>query len=89
MAYSPLNQGLLARHRVVKAVAARVGATPIQVALAWLLDFPDVIAVPKSSRAEGVDEIMRAVGLALSREDRNELSRAFPAPHASARMETT
>ena len=89
MAYSPLNQGSLARHRVVKAVAARAGATPVQVALAWLLSFPDVVAIPKSARVEGVDEIVGTVALTLAQEDRDELERTFPLPLASARMETT
>jgi diketogulonate reductase-like aldo/keto reductase len=89
MAYSPLDQGALARHRVVKAVAARLGATPVQVALAWLMSHADVAAIPKSSRIEGVDEILGATQVSLSQEDRDELERAFPKPAASARMETT
>ncbi len=89
MAYSPLNQGSLARHRALRAVATRVGATPVQVALAWLLKFPDVIAIPKSARVEGVDEIVGTLELALTGEDHDELARAFPLPKAPARMETT
>lgn len=89
MAYSPLNQGSLARHRAVKAVAARLGATPVQVALAWLMSCPDVVAIPKSARIEGIDEIAGARELILAQADRDELERAFPPPHASARIETT
>ena len=89
MAYSPLNQGSLARHRVVKAVAARLGVTPVQVAVAWLLSHPDVVAIPKSARMEGIDEIAAAEEVMLSQEDRDELERALPKPPASARMETT
>lgn len=89
MAYSPLNQGSLVRHRVVQAVAARLGATPVQVAVAWLLLHPDVVAIPKSSRVEGIDEIIAAAKVTLSQHDRDELERALPKPHASARMETT
>ncbi len=89
MAYSPLNQGSLVKHRVVTAVAARLGATPVQVALAWLLSFPDVAAIPKSARVEGIDEIAGALALILARVDLDELERAFPLPHGSARMETT
>jgi diketogulonate reductase-like aldo/keto reductase len=89
MAYSPLNQGSLAKHRAVKALAARLSATPVQVALAWLLSFPDVVAIPKSARIKGIDEIAGALKLVLAQEDRDELERAFPLPHASARIETT
>ena len=89
MAYSPLNQGSLARHRVVKAVATRLGTTPVQVAVAWLLSHPDVVAIPKSARIEGIDEIAAAAELTLTQDHRDELERAFPPPPASARMETT
>ncbi len=89
MAYSPLNQGSLPRHRVVKAVAARLGATPVQVAVAWLLSQPDVVAIPKSSRVEGIDEIAAVVEITLNEQDREELERVFSPPAASARMETT
>jgi diketogulonate reductase-like aldo/keto reductase len=89
MAYSPLNQGSLLRHRAVKAVASRLDATPAQVAIAWLLTFPDVVVIPKSSRLEGVDEIAATRSISLSAVDMAELSAAFPSPPASARMETT
>ena len=89
MAYSPLNQGALAKHGVVKAVAARRGATPVQVALAWLLSFPDVVAIPKSARISGIDEIADTERLLLTAEDFAELQRAFPSPPAAAKMETT
>ncbi len=89
MAYSPLNQGSLARHRVAQVVAARLGATPVQVAVAWLLLQPDVVVIPKSSRVEGIDEIAGAANVTLTPEDRDELEHAFPKPTASARMETT
>ena len=89
MAYSPLNQGSLLRHRMVKMVATRLGATPAQVALAWLLSFLDVAAIPKSARIEGIDEILGTLELTLGHEDRKELERAFSPPLASAQMETT
>lgn len=89
MAYSPLNQGALARHRATMSVAARRGASAAQVALAWLLSFPDVVVIPKSARIEGVEEIAGARNLTLAREDFDELERAFPPPRPSARMETT
>jgi diketogulonate reductase-like aldo/keto reductase len=57
--------------------------------LAWLLSFPDVAAIPKSARIEGIDEIVGAAKLTLTSEDRDVLEHAFPPPHASARMETT
>lgn len=89
MAYSPLDQGRLIGHRVLKAIADRYGVTAAQVALAWLLQFDDVMPIPKTSRVEGVDEILGACDVKLSGQDLAELSAAFPPPRASARMETT
>ena len=89
MAYSPLDQGSLARHRVVKAVAARWGVTPVQAAVAWLLSHPGVVAIPKSSRIDGINEIAASAELALTQDDCDELERAFPTPPKSARMQTT
>ena len=37
MAYSPLDEGRLLRDRRLAELAERVGATPAQLALAWLL----------------------------------------------------
>ena len=54
MAYSPLDEGALARHPALAAVAGRVGASAVQVAIAWLLQRPGVCVIPKASRAEHV-----------------------------------
>ena len=89
MAYSPLDQGRLTGHRVLKAIADRYGVTAAQVALAWLLQFDDVMPIPKTSRVEGVDEILGACDVKLTDQDLAELSAAFPPPSAGARMETT
>jgi diketogulonate reductase-like aldo/keto reductase len=90
MAYSPLDQGRLIGHRVLKAIAARHdGATAVQVALAWLLQFDDVITIPKTSRVQGVDEILGACNVKLRDQDLAELNVAFPLPKANARLETT
>ena len=37
MAYSPIDQGELARHAGLAELAARRGVSPAQLALAWLL----------------------------------------------------
>ncbi len=51
----------------VEAVARAKGDTPAQVALAWLLSRgPDIVPIPGSTRAERVEENVRATGLALS-----------------------
>ncbi|MCW5633212.1 MAG: aldo/keto reductase [Rubrivivax sp.] len=86
MAYSPIDQGALARGDEAKEpdalarVAKRHGATRAQLALAALLTLPGVIAIPKSSNAQRLQENWDAARLALSAEDRAELDRDFPPP---------
>ena len=81
MAYSPVGQGgRLLRQEALAEVAARHGATPAQVALAWTLRLPGVIAIPKASTAAHVRENARAATLRLTEEDHATLDAAFPPP---------
>jgi diketogulonate reductase-like aldo/keto reductase len=47
MAYSPVEQGRILRDHTFARVASRHGATPAQVALAWLLRQKDLMVIPK------------------------------------------
>lgn len=89
MAYSPLDQGKLLRHPALCSIAARREVSPAQIAIAWLLGRPDVVAIPKSARATGVDEILAAAELRLAEDELAELDKAFPRPPANATMEVT
>jgi diketogulonate reductase-like aldo/keto reductase len=80
MAYSPLEQGLLAGNKTLEAIARRLNATPTQIALAWVLRQPGVMAIPKAGNVEHVRENLAAVDLDLSTEDVAELDHAFPPP---------
>jgi diketogulonate reductase-like aldo/keto reductase len=80
MAYSPVEQGRLLGSPVLAEVAGRHGATPAQVALAWVLRLPYVNAIPKAGTVAHVRENAGALSLRLSREDLAELDRAFPPP---------
>jgi diketogulonate reductase-like aldo/keto reductase len=80
MAYSPLDQGALADHRALRDVAARHGATPAQVALAWLLAQPGVMAIPKAARLLHLRHNLAAARLRLTPADLAELDRHFPPP---------
>jgi aryl-alcohol dehydrogenase-like predicted oxidoreductase len=65
------------RHPRFGQVAARLGATPQQVALAWLLGLSDrVIPIPGATRPESIRASVEAVDLALSDADRAELDDA-------------
>lgn len=80
MAYSPLDEGRLVGHPVLKTIAARVAATPAQVALAWVLRDGRVAAIPKAARPEHVRANRAAADLCLDAQSLAELDRAFPPP---------
>lgn len=87
MAYSPLEQGRLAGHRALGAVAGRHGVTELQVALAWVLQREGVIAIPKATRLDHVRQNRAALDLRLTPEDRAELDAAFPPPRGKQPLE--
>jgi aryl-alcohol dehydrogenase-like predicted oxidoreductase len=76
----------------VEAVASEVGATPAQVALAWLLAQGDDIApIPGTKRVSRVEENTAADGVELSSEQirrLNDLTPATGARHDEANMST-
>jgi diketogulonate reductase-like aldo/keto reductase len=80
MAYSPLGQGALPRARSLGAIARDVGATPAQVALAWLLRRRDLIAIPQSADPAHVRDIAGATTLELARAVLERIDAAFPPP---------
>jgi len=80
MAYSPVEQGALARNARLEAIAKRHDAAPAQIALAWVMQQDGVIAIPKASRQEHVRQNVAALEIKLTGEDLAELDRAFPPP---------
>jgi diketogulonate reductase-like aldo/keto reductase len=87
MAYSPIEQGRLLDDRTLVQVAARHGATPAQVALAWVLRHPDVIAIPKASSEAHVRENSASLQIALTAADLSDLDIAFPPPKRKQALE--
>lgn len=87
MAYSPVEQGRLLGHRALRGVAAAHGATPAQIALAWVLRHEDVIAIPKASSRAHVEENRSALEVDLTAEDLATLDRAFPPPESKRPLE--
>lgn len=80
MAYSPVEQGRLVGHSALRDVADRKNVTPAQVALAWLLRQPGVIAIPKASSVAHVRDNRAAADLVLDDDDLAALDHAFPKP---------
>ena len=87
IAYSPVEQGRILGDATLSAVAKRHGATPAQIALAWVLRMPDVIAIPKTANEAHVRDNVKARDIRLSREDLAELDRVFPPPKRKMPLE--
>ncbi|HEU0335531.1 MAG TPA: aldo/keto reductase [Gaiellaceae bacterium] len=84
LAHSPLGgprrAAGLARRRELAEAAVAVGATPAEVALAWLLRLsPAVVAIPGARRPETARSAARAARLQLGEVERARLARAFGA----------
>lgn len=87
LAYRPLGgRKLLARMKsddTLNAIAARHGATPFEIALAWLEDLNEiVIPIPGVTRVETVASIARAHRIVLTDDNRQLLDRQFPSGRA-------
>jgi diketogulonate reductase-like aldo/keto reductase len=80
MAYSPIEQGRLPRSGSLEAIARKHDASPFQIALAWLLRRPDVIAIPKAGLPEHVKENHGSQSITLDTEDLRRIDAEFPPP---------
>jgi diketogulonate reductase-like aldo/keto reductase len=81
--YSPFGSGRFpgprsGGGRVLAEIAAKHGATPRQVALAFLVRRPSLFAIPKSSNADRAVENAGAVRLALDADEIARIEAAFP-----------
>ena len=80
MAYSPLGEGNLLRKPALRTVARSLGATPAQVALAFLMAREGVVAIPKSARPEHWRDNVGALSLTLDDAALARIDAAFPPP---------
>ena len=80
MAYSPIEQGRILGHPVLREIAELHHATPAQIALAWVLRRDDVCAIPRASRLEHTNENRAAADIQLDRADLSQLDQDFPRP---------
>jgi diketogulonate reductase-like aldo/keto reductase len=87
MAYSPIEQGRLLRHRGLQSFSKRRGITTAQAALSWLLAQEGVIAIPKTSSQARLAENLGATTHRLDASDIAELDRLFAAPHGPSPLE--
>src|SRR5256885_3799403 len=81
MAYSPVGHSDASlRNAALKKIAQAHDATPAQIALAWVLRQPDVIAIPKASTEAHVRDNAASLKIKLTKEDLTDLDREFPPP---------
>jgi diketogulonate reductase-like aldo/keto reductase len=80
MAYSPIEQGRLPPDGALGEIGRARGCGALEVALAWVLAQPGVLAIPKAARPEHLEANARALDLALSADELAALDRAFPPP---------
>jgi diketogulonate reductase-like aldo/keto reductase len=73
--------------RNLKSVAAEHGATPAQIALAWVLREPDIIAIPKAGQPQHIRENRAALDIELTPEDLAKLDKSFPPPKRKTPLE--
>jgi diketogulonate reductase-like aldo/keto reductase len=87
MAYSPIEQGRLLLQACVTELARRHSATPAQIALAWVMRNPGVIAIPKTGSVAHLEENRASIELDLEAADFEALDRAFAAPKRKRPLE--
>jgi len=84
MAYSPIDMGRRARDRTLRDIGGALGLSAAQVALAWVIGRPGVVAIPKSTDPAHLRENLAAAELTLDAETLARIDAAFPPPDARA-----
>jgi diketogulonate reductase-like aldo/keto reductase len=82
MAYSPLDQGRLLDHPVLRGIAHQYRVNPAEVALAWVAAHAGVCAIPEAGTDKHVRQNRAALDLHLREIDLIKLEEAFPPPTA-------
>ncbi|TBV12313.1 aldo/keto reductase [Stutzerimonas kirkiae] len=87
MAYSPLDEGRLLRHAGLIQFARARNLDPAQVALAFILAHPGIIAIPKAGSAAHARDNREALAIQLGSKDLAALDAMFPAPRRKVPLE--
>ena len=85
IAYSPLGRGpkmgsTMMKNEAVLQVAEEHQASTYQILLAWVMQQPDVLAIPKSSSSKHLLSNLKALDIELTPEDLQILEKAYPKP---------
>lgn len=87
MAYSPVEQGRLLRHKALSTFAAELGVPSAQLALAWVLARENTLAIPKAARLAHVEDNFAASSLKLDQEILDKLNQIFQPPTQASPLE--
>jgi 2,5-diketo-D-gluconate reductase B len=68
-AYAPLAQGKVNRNEELQEIAEKYGKSPAQIALRWLIEQENVVAIPKASSEEHLKENIDIFDFMLEDED--------------------
>lgn len=88
MAYCPIGQGgALLHDAVLQRIADKHAATTAQVALAWVMRHPGVIAIPKAVNLDHLRQNAGADSLHLDEDDLAQIDAAYPPPASKQPLE--
>jgi len=87
MAYSPLGQGSLTTHPLLEQLGEQRGVSAAQIALAWCVRAPDVVAIPKSVDPARIEDNFKAAQLRLSSAELQQIDRIFAPPRSKKPLE--
>jgi len=68
-AYTPVEKGRVSQDTALKEIAGKYGATPVQIALAWLIHQPRIITIPMSLNPRHIEENFQAANIRLDPAD--------------------
>jgi diketogulonate reductase-like aldo/keto reductase len=89
IAYSPVGHGRgLLDNATLKKIAKRHNASTAQIALAWVLRQPGIIAIPKASDEKHVRDNARSIDVKLTHGDVADLNGEFPPPTSKEPLPT-
>lgn len=88
IAYSPADEGRLSGNPVLVEIARKHEASPVQIALAWILRLPGMIAIPKAGSVTHVQENYRSLSINLTDGDLELLDEAFPPPGRKVHLDS-
>ncbi|MBC7955319.1 MAG: aldo/keto reductase [Cytophagales bacterium] len=86
MAYSPIDQGSLAGDDTLATIGQVRGLTAAQVALAWVVSQPGVVAIPKASSVQHLQDNLAAESVSLNADELKQIDARFPPPKRKTQL---